>query len=144
MSFMLRKACRMRASSPDNSMLVFGSMPRMPATNTKSPARVPRLQVPVGLMAPSGASVLTPFGDGDCAMAVPPIDIAMPSAAKASFNIFSSARSAASRVGRAGLQRECVERAAHLPAQCLVDQLVLLHQRLAAERGGDHGRRIMV
>src|SRR5688572_17455612 len=38
-------------------------MPRMPATNTKSPARVPRFHVPVGLIAPSGASVFTPFGE---------------------------------------------------------------------------------
>ena len=35
----------------------------MPATNTKSPARVPTLQVPVGAMAPAGASVVTPFGE---------------------------------------------------------------------------------
>ena len=31
----------------------------MPATKTKSPARAPTLQVPVGLMAPSGYSVFT-------------------------------------------------------------------------------------
>src|SRR6478609_433500 len=42
-------------------------MPCMPATNTKSPALTPRLQVPSALMAPGGLSVLTPFGDGDCA-----------------------------------------------------------------------------
>ena len=53
----------MRASSPSTSVFVFGSMPRMPATNTKSPARVPTLQVPVGAMAPAGASVFTPFGE---------------------------------------------------------------------------------
>src|SRR5256885_1824136 len=58
MSCMLRNACSTRASSPATSVLVFGSMPRMPATNTKSPARVPRLQVPVGLIAPLGAAGL--------------------------------------------------------------------------------------
>src|SRR4051812_32736196 len=42
-------------------------MPCMPATKTKSPALTPRLQVPSALMAPGGLSVLTPFGDGDCA-----------------------------------------------------------------------------
>ncbi len=41
----------------------------MPATNTKSPARVPTLQVPVGAIAPAGESVLTPFGDTGCFMA---------------------------------------------------------------------------
>src|SRR5262245_34403276 len=66
-SFILRKACRMRASSPCTSVLVLGSMPRMPATKTKSPARVPRFHVPVVLMAPSGASVLTPWGEDDWA-----------------------------------------------------------------------------
>ena len=54
----------MRASSPATSVLVLASMPRMPATNTKSPARVARCQVPVGLMAPSGDSVRTPAGEG--------------------------------------------------------------------------------
>jgi hypothetical protein len=38
-------------------------MPRIPATKTKSPARVPRFQVPVGLIAPGGDSVFTPFGE---------------------------------------------------------------------------------
>jgi len=52
--FMFRKACRTRASTPSTSVLVAGSMPRMPATNTKSPARTPRLHGPVGLMAPGG------------------------------------------------------------------------------------------
>src|SRR5262245_59529855 len=37
----------------------------------KSPARVPSAQVPVVLMAPSGASVLTPLGEMSCADAVP-------------------------------------------------------------------------
>jgi hypothetical protein len=41
----------------------------MPATNTKSPARVPRLHVPVGLIAPLGASVLTAVEAGCCAQA---------------------------------------------------------------------------
>src|SRR6185295_6581093 len=34
--------------------------------------------------------------------------------------------------------------AAHLAFQGLVDELMLLHPRLAAERGRDHGRRIVV
>jgi hypothetical protein len=38
-------------------------MPLIPATKTKSPALVPRLHVPVLLIAPNGAKVLTPFGD---------------------------------------------------------------------------------
>src|SRR4029078_9601847 len=42
-------------------------MPCMPATNTKSPALTPRLHVPSALMAPGGSSVLTPFGEVDCA-----------------------------------------------------------------------------
>src|SRR3977135_3608588 len=42
-------------------------MPCIPATKTKSPALAPRLHVPSVLMAPGGLSVLTPFGDGDCA-----------------------------------------------------------------------------
>src|SRR5512139_2224220 len=48
-------------------------MPCMPATNTKSPALAPRLQVPSALMAPGGLSVLTPFGDGDCAKPRPDV-----------------------------------------------------------------------
>src|SRR5580700_12286386 len=51
---MFKKAWRMRASSPSTSLLVAESMPRMPATNTKSPARTPRLHGPVGLIAPGG------------------------------------------------------------------------------------------
>src|SRR5262245_37878552 len=43
--------------------LVAGSMPGMPATKTKSPARAPRLQVPSAFMLPGGARVLTPSGD---------------------------------------------------------------------------------
>src|SRR5215468_2642687 len=42
-------------------------MPRIPATKTKSPARVPTAHVPVVLIAPSGASVLTPWGEDDWA-----------------------------------------------------------------------------
>jgi hypothetical protein len=45
-------------------------MPRIPATKMKSPARVPTLQVPVGLIAPSGLSVLTPLGDVGCGAAM--------------------------------------------------------------------------
>src|SRR5712692_8162446 len=121
-SVMLRKACLMRAASPATSVLVCGSTPRIPATNTKSPARAPRLQAPVGLMAPFGASVLTPSGEVDRAAAM----------------------ACASRFRNAGLQGERMQRAAHLAFQRVVDHLVLLHPRLAAKRGGDHGRRIMV
>ena len=35
--------------------------------------------------------------------------------------------------GRAGLQRQRMQRAAHLPLQRLIDDLMLLHARLAAE-----------
>src|ERR1043166_9938867 len=56
---MLRKAWRTRASSPSTSVLVAGSMPRMPATNTKSPARAPTLQVAVGAIAPTGERIFT-------------------------------------------------------------------------------------
>src|SRR5262249_10429632 len=63
-NFMLRNACRIRASSPWTSVLVLGSMPRIPATKTKSPARAPTSHVPVLLIAPSGASVFTPLGEG--------------------------------------------------------------------------------
>src|SRR6478735_5688834 len=52
-------AWRMRASSPSTSLLSTGLIPRMPAMNTKSPARAPRLQVPVGSIAPLGASTET-------------------------------------------------------------------------------------
>src|SRR5215471_21054605 len=60
-SFMFRNAWRIRASSPSISRLFTGLMPRMPATNTKSPARAPRLQVPVGAIASLGVRVRTPF-----------------------------------------------------------------------------------
>jgi hypothetical protein len=66
-SFMLRKAWRIRASSPGTRVSVAGSIPRMPAMKTKSPARAATSQVPVGLIAPGGDSVSTPFGD--CAAA---------------------------------------------------------------------------
>src|SRR5262245_39835626 len=155
---MLRKAWRMRASSPLTSVLVFGSMPRIPATNTKSPARVPRLQVPVGLMAPSGASVLTPFGEVDWAAAMVMLNAReMPAKSR---DVCARARMVAShfredrkakdqlqqrsRIGNAGLQRQRVQRAAHLSAQRVIDHLMLLHPRFAAERGGDHGRRIVI
>jgi len=36
-----------------------------------------------------------------------------------------------------------MQRPAHLPAQGLVDQLVLLHPRLAAERFGNHRRALI-
>ena len=80
-------------------------MPRMPATKTKSPARAPRLQVPVGAMAPAGDKNLDPAGSRHHAS------------------------------GAAGLQRERVQHAAHLALERLVDELVLLHPRLALERG---------
>src|SRR5258708_6808395 len=49
-----------------------------------------------------------------------------------------------SRLRYARLKGKRMQRAAHLPAQGFVHQLVLLHPRLAAERFGDHRRRIMV
>src|SRR6516225_1433221 len=57
----------MRAWGSCTKVLVAGSMPCMPATKMKSPARAPRLQVPSAFMAPGGSRVLTPFGEGDCA-----------------------------------------------------------------------------
>src|SRR5262245_45284463 len=68
MRFMFMNACRMRASAPCTRLLFVGLMPRMPATNTKSPARTPTLQVPVGVIAPAGARVFTPFGELGCVM----------------------------------------------------------------------------
>ena len=44
----------------------------------------------------------------------------------------------------AGLQRQRVQRAAHLAFERLVDDLVLLHPRFAAEGLGDDGRGIVV
>src|SRR5262249_44727065 len=64
---MLRKAWRIRAWRSFTSLLVAGSMPRIPATKIKSPARAPRLQVPASLIAPGGSSVLTPLGESECA-----------------------------------------------------------------------------
>src|SRR5262245_37890092 len=151
---MLRNACRMRASSPATRVLVFGSMPRMPATKMKSPARVPRLHVPVGLMAPSGASVLTPLGEVDCAAAMPMLKASQ--AAADTPNLYMrpppvAARqenrgnpSTPSRLWHAGLQRQRMQRAPHLPAQCVIDHLVLLDPRLAAKRGGDDGCGIVI
>src|SRR5204863_9978794 len=43
-----------------------------------------------------------------------------------------------------GLQRQRVQFAAHFTLERLVDELVLLNPRFALERGGDHGRRIVV
>src|SRR5580704_4579348 len=68
---MLRNAWRIRAWGSCTNVLVAGSTPCIPATKTKSPALAPRLQVPSALMAPGGLSVLTPFGDGDCAKPTP-------------------------------------------------------------------------
>src|SRR5262252_5287394 len=64
---MLRKAWRIRAWGSSTSLLVAGSMPCIPATKIKSPARAPRLQVPTALIAPGGSSVLTPLGESECA-----------------------------------------------------------------------------
>jgi hypothetical protein len=49
------------------SLSVLGSVPRIPAMNMKSPARVARFQVPVGLMAPCGDSVFTSVEETRCA-----------------------------------------------------------------------------
>src|SRR5262249_49185841 len=56
-----------RAWGSSTSLLVAGSMPCIPATKIKSPARAPRLQVPTALIAPGGSSVLTPLGESECA-----------------------------------------------------------------------------
>src|SRR6185312_14737982 len=45
---------------------------------------------------------------------------------------------------RAGLQSERMQHSAHLPLECLVDQLMLLHARLALERWRDDRRGIVV
>ena len=45
---------------------------------------------------------------------------------------------------RAGLQRQRMQLAAHLGLERLVDDLVLLHPRLAAEALRQHRRRIVV
>src|SRR5438132_2775315 len=94
----------------------------------KSPARVPSAHVPVVLMAPSGASVLTPLGESSWVEATPMVGAGSPG----------------SLLRRAGLQGERVQLAAHLGLERFVDNLVLLHPRLAAEGLGEHGRRIVV
>src|SRR5215472_11482605 len=58
--WMLRNPWRICACGSRTMALVAGSMPGMPARNTKSPALAPRLQVPSALKALGGASVLTP------------------------------------------------------------------------------------
>src|SRR6266567_1014045 len=45
---------------------------------------------------------------------------------------------------RAGLQRQRVQLAAHVTLERLIDHLMLLDAGLAAERGRNHGRRIVV
>ena len=45
---------------------------------------------------------------------------------------------------RAGLQSERMQHAAHLPLECLIDQLMLLHALLVVERLSDDGRGILV
>src|ERR1700724_1512539 len=117
-SRMLRKAWRIRGSSPSTSALLCGSMPRMPATKMKSPARVPTLQVPVGRMPPVGDRTFTPFGDV-------------------------SARRGPRR-RRAGPQPQRVQDAAHLALERRVDKLVLLDARLPAKARRDHGRSIVI
>src|SRR3981189_445680 len=81
---MLRNAWRIRAWGACPSVLVAGSMPCIPATKTKSPALVPRLQVPSALMAPGGLSVFTPLGEGDCAEPGPDTSTAAVTPRKAS------------------------------------------------------------
>src|SRR5215470_9698665 len=115
---MLRNAWRTRAASLATSVFVSGSMPRMPATKTKSPARAPSAHGPVGRIAPAGASVFTPCGE---ASAIP-----------------------ASGRRHAGLQRERVQNAAHLAFQGGVDQLVLLHARFSAKAFRDDRRGVVV
>ena len=44
--------------------------------------------LPVELMAPGGASVLTPFGESPCASAGPQVNATMPMAANTNLNIF--------------------------------------------------------
>src|SRR6266581_6965451 len=55
-----------------------------------------------------------------------------------------SGKCSKSRLRHAGLQRQRVQGPTHLPLEGLVDQLVLLHPRLAAKRLGDHGGGVMV
>src|SRR5882724_80454 len=55
-----------------------------------------------------------------------------------------SADSQRASVRNPRLQRQRMERTAHLALQRFIYDLVLLHARLAAERGGDHGCGIMV
>src|SRR5262249_12877105 len=122
---MLRKACRTRPSLSGTSVLVAGSMPRMPATNTKSPARVPSAHGPVGRIAPPGDRICTPPGEFST--------IALP----ATDGLASARR-------HAGLQCERMQHTAHLPLERRVDELMLLDARLAAKAFRDHGRRIVV
>src|SRR5262245_34121719 len=111
-------------------------------------------------MAPSGASVFTPVGDrgsccavaatapastNDAATPIRTIELmCTPGSVVTTRSIgggcrsFNTRRRIPSRVRRRGLQRQRVELAAHLPLQGLVDQLMLLHARLAAEGLGDH------
>src|SRR5262249_34381202 len=114
---MLRNAWRTRASSPATSVLVAGSIPRMPATKTKSPARAPSAHGRAARPRPAGASVFTPFG---------------------------AASAIASARRHAGLQRERVQDAAHLALERRIDQLMLLHARLAAEALGNDRRGVVV
>src|ERR1700736_1786723 len=107
----------------------------------KSPARVPRPQVPVVLMAPEGASGLTPLGEDDRPRAVSPgdaINAAAPAAARL------RPRAASSPLRSSSLQRERVQLAAHLGLERVIDDLVLLHPGFAAEGFREDGRGVMV
>src|SRR5215831_20808524 len=102
----------------------------------KSPARVPTLHVPVGLIAPAGASVLT--CSGACA-ATPLTRSRQPRLQSPS-----SAPRRSSSLRRAGLQRKRMQLAAHFGLQGFIDDLMLLHPRFTAERFGKHGGGVMV
>src|SRR3954469_17885768 len=134
----------------------------MPAMKTKSPARVPRFHVPVGLMAAGGERVFTPLGESCCASADGAMTAITSAAARCRHrslymqNTFAAERARRMRPadrkqdsGRlplrgAGLQRQRVQLAAHVTLERLVNNLMLLRPRFAAERGRDHGRRIVV
>src|SRR5882672_691768 len=121
---MLRKAWRTRASSPATSALVAGSMPRIPATKTKSPARAPSAHGPVGRIAPGGASVRTPGGEASAIFRA----CSVPSESEHALDFFvwrmffvgepaSTSPEPALARWHAGLQRQRVQDAAHLGFQ---------------------------
>src|SRR6516165_305847 len=69
----------------------------------KSPARAATPQVPVGLMAPAGESVLTPLGDTGCATADVVVTARTPIALNVDLNISHSCRAAAGARSTGGL-----------------------------------------